>query len=241
MKLRAIKDIRLYESDEPNETGYALPRQLGRLLPASPSFSYSAQRIARKLHELQFSIGEADHLYLNFTSCLDAGLIQVSGRHPEKWLLYMDVGIDEVVFKQQSVEAQELWIIDTIFSVLESLCDNNIQQEALLLGKEAWKTFGREMKIHFKTKETLGYEVRVFYQIAPYEETAVLCIDYRNKKTGETRSFNCPLRFYEDAYALVDKIHVGKEHITISPKKSFRGELYTSYYQTPLYFNLKDS
>lgn len=240
MKLRAIKDIRLYESDEPNETGCALPRQLGRLLPARSSFSYSAQRIARKLHELQFSIGEADHLYLNFTSCLDAGLIQVSTRHPEKWILYVDVGMDVVAFRSKSLKEQEQDMLDYVFNALDLLVTDKSQQEALWLAKEAWRKEGKYMKIQVKTKETQGYEVQVFYQIAVGDEAAVLVIDFKNKKTKRAVSLTYPLRFYDDAYALVDKIRVDKDLLLITAKKSFRADLYTEYYKTPLSFNLKE-
>lgn len=238
MKTRVIKDIRLFESDQPNELGCPLPRNLGTLMNSSPLFLNVALRIARKLNELQFCMGEADHLYLNFSSCLEPNVIRASTRRSEKWLQYVDIGMDFVDFNKKTVEVQELFIVDVIFNVLELFADSTSQREVLVACRAALEVYGKEMKISLKSKETTAYIVWISYQIAPDDVKSVLSIDYLNKKSGDVQSFSSPLRFYEDAYVLVDKVHISNGTLSISPKKSFRADLYASYYQTPLCFSL---
>ena len=62
---KPISDIRLYQSHVPNTEGHPHPAPL-----VGSSATITARRIALKLRERGFSLGDFDHLYLNFTSCL---------------------------------------------------------------------------------------------------------------------------------------------------------------------------
>lgn len=93
--------------------------------------------------------------------------------------------------------------------------------------------------IHYKTKETKSYRIDIYYQIAPSNKFSNAIIEYNNKKNDSTYIKNFELRFYEDIYSLIDKIGVKENRITLKPKKSYRTELVTKDYKTPIELELK--
>lgn len=237
MKTKIIKDIRLYESNKPNISGNSLPRELGKLMHASITFTYWAIRIARKLNEMQFSLGEADHLYINFTNYGDINEFQISDRKPTSRIQYVDACIDFENFNQQSVEMQENDLVTYIFKALRLVTPEN-QHLTLSSCETIIKAQGKNTMIHYKTKEINTYKVDITYQIAPDDKTKLMLVKYTNKITNEQQYFQFPVRFYDDIYALVDTIKANKKQLEIFPKKSFRAELYNGYYKTPIVFNL---
>ncbi|KGQ70020.1 hypothetical protein LVJ83_06100 [Uruburuella testudinis] len=80
MANRILKDIRYYESTHQNIEGQSLPNNLGKLFVPTGDTPYIGQRIARKLNELKYSYGEFDHIYINFTTFIQAHEIIVSDR-----------------------------------------------------------------------------------------------------------------------------------------------------------------
>ncbi len=67
--IKVIKDIRLYKSQESNIDGNSLPSVF-----TDQKLNIIVARIVMKLREAEFSLGEFDHLYLNFTTCsIDGG------------------------------------------------------------------------------------------------------------------------------------------------------------------------
>ncbi|MCA5005227.1 hypothetical protein [Sphingobacterium bovistauri] len=237
MKTKVIKDIRLYESNQPNVSENSLPGELGKLMHSDTSFTFWAIRIARKLNELQFTLLEADHLYINFTNCLETDQLQISDRKPTSWIQYVDVQINFEEFNTKSLKEQENNVVEAIFRALNLIANEeqkNILDECLSIIKEQAK----KTEIHYKTKETKSYKVEISYQIAPDDKTSVMLVKYIDKIVNIQQVFQFPIRFYEDVYALVDKINVVKNSIILIPKKSFKAELYSKFYQTPLHFEL---
>lgn len=125
MKPKIIKDIRLYESNIPNTSGNTFPDRLGKLMPSRVTFTYWAIRIARKLHEMQFSLGETDHLYINFSDCLQQDDFEISNRKPTNWIQYVNVEVDFDHFNQKSSEEQEVLIVNYIFKALQTVSTTN--------------------------------------------------------------------------------------------------------------------
>ena len=66
--MKTISDIRLFRSTVPNTDGNPQPLSIG-----SRQLNLVLHRIVMKLREQNFSLGEFDHLYLNFTTQLAAG------------------------------------------------------------------------------------------------------------------------------------------------------------------------
>src|SRR5262249_11090186 len=94
---------------------------------------------------------------------------------------------------------------------------------------------GSELEIAHKTKETAAYAVTVSYQIRPNGQQSVGLIQYRDKKSGETRKAEfVKLNNYEDVFPLVGSILVSRGVITLKPSPSFKESLYTHAYWVPL-------
>lgn len=237
VKPKVIKSINLYESNQPNTSGYSLPHDFGKIYISEPSFHFSATRIARKLNEIEFSLGDSDHLYLNFSPLLATDEIEISSRKPESWMLYINIGLDVESFNQLNTNEQEAKIIQLIFESLLKTSKPAERSKIETCKKEVEK-YGKLLKINFKSKETKAYKITASYQIAPEDINSLLIISYFDKKTNEVQIFNQIIRVYEDAYALIKKITVKKNSIEIQAKNSFKAELYSDVYKTPLIFEL---
>ena len=70
MKGKIASEIRIYKSDIPNIVGNVLPSSIN-----NKTLNVVLHRIMMKLRENEFSLGEFDHLYINFTTCLDKGFM----------------------------------------------------------------------------------------------------------------------------------------------------------------------
>ena len=93
IKYKPICDIRLYRSNIENIDGNSLPESF-----ASPKLNIMITRMVMKLREKGFSLGDFDHLYINFTTCLEDGVLLPAKRsidryHP--WFRYYDIGITQ--------------------------------------------------------------------------------------------------------------------------------------------------
>lgn len=89
--MKRIQDIRVYKSDVENADGNALPHEF-----ASKALNVVIHRIVMKLREANVTLGDFDHLYLNFTTCLPEGVIRPAARSVDRyhsWYRYYDIGV----------------------------------------------------------------------------------------------------------------------------------------------------
>lgn len=153
--MKPIADIRIFTSETENISGNALPSSL--TFQSRKCFAV-LQRIVMKLRECGFSLGEFDHLYVNFTPCAVGNGMALSKRgvdsyHP--WYRYYDVHVDEELFRQLHVEANFGIVIEKVKALLisffssEAFSQNEIEKcfdEALIQGEN--------MLMKFKEKTT---------------------------------------------------------------------------------------
>ncbi|GAB1858346.1 hypothetical protein MHTCC0001_31830 [Flavobacteriaceae bacterium MHTCC 0001] len=235
---RIVKDIRLYESETENVSGQSLPSELGNILKPTENTNVIAQRIARKLNELHYTFGEQDHIYINLSTLLDEDDIRISNRAIDKRIKYIDAGISQEKFNALSDQNKDTFVehkILEIFKVISSETHQElIEQTAFELSK-----YGREIKIHFKTKETKSYRITIYYQIAPFDKRSVMIIDYLDKKNEVSYLKNFDLHHHEDIYALIGNITVKDNKVMLQPKKSSSAEFVTKKYKTPIELELK--
>lgn len=113
---KAIADIRLYKSDVENTDGNSLPGEFtGRTLNAK------VKRIVMKLREGGFSLGEFDHLYINFTTCPVDNEIAAAKRSPDKyhpWYRFYDVHIRDDLFSRLSHPEAADEVLELVKTVL---------------------------------------------------------------------------------------------------------------------------
>ncbi len=149
--MKIIKDIRLYKSKEPNTDGNSLPSEF-----ADKKLNITINRIVMKLREAGFSLGDFDHLYLNFTACPVSGGSALAKRsvdtyHP--WYRYYDV---EVSGREYDTLGDDF---DIIISLLRTvLCrhfateDMNGEKINVCISEAVLQ--GENMLMHYKEKKT---------------------------------------------------------------------------------------
>jgi hypothetical protein len=224
---KIIKDIRHYFSAQSNENGNSLPDD--NILNKIMGINYHKYGtiISRKLNELGFLSGEYDHIYINYSTCIEEDKILISNRKPEKWMQYIDYGIKLNKLEKLNEKEKINFIINTTFISLFELYKNNKEKIIILNNvKQQVEKEGDLLKIKYKTKETKKWCINVFYQIGPNGTNETKCIieyiDFNNKKFTKEINF----RFYEYIYATIDNITVKEGYIIIQPKKSFKALLY---------------
>lgn len=142
-KPKPISDIRLYRSKIENVDGKSHPSEF-----ASKELNIITNRIVMKLRENNFTLGDFNYLYLNFTTCLESGVILPSKRSIDpyhKWYRYYDIGVSEEKYQRFDNENCLDYIVDEIkktlaayFSSMNSCSVENCIMEALNKG-EIWK------------------------------------------------------------------------------------------------------
>lgn len=232
---KIVKEICYSESEMVNIEGNSLPGNFGKIYKAGLNIVPIGQRIARKLNELNFVSGEFDHIDINFTTVLQPDEFKVSERDVEKWLKYIDYGLLPSIFNSKTDTDKSEFIIDVTFKVLKYMYSTNAEKlETIAEVENLIHRFDTEIKIHYKTKETNTYRIDISYQIKPKGGFSKAIVEYLDKKQKFKGQAFFDLRFYDDIYPLVDTISVKDGVIILSPKKSFKAEVYNERYKMPL-------
>lgn len=152
--MKTIRDIRLYKSDIENVDGNSLPFCFG-----DKQLNVVIHRVVMKLRETDFSLGDFDHLYLNFTVCVPEGLIKPANRktdHYYPWYRFYDIGVSKDLFNSLGITHNITLMISIIEQVLLQFFapDENSKQTIKAAIMEA-VTIGADMLMHFKEKKTV--------------------------------------------------------------------------------------
>lgn len=140
--MKTISDIRLYK----DHTAFG-----------NKQLNAAIHRIVMKLREQQFSLGDFDHLYLNFTTCDGEGSIRLSDQvdryHP--WYRNCDVGISAELHER--LGAPETW--DGIFELIARVLENRFASEQFDSHRirtcvAQALTEGEQMRMKFREKAT---------------------------------------------------------------------------------------
>jgi hypothetical protein len=97
MKKKTISDIRLFKSESQNEYGGYIDYGFG-----DKKLNAIIKRVVMKLRENEFSLGDFDHLYINFTTCDMAEemnlSVNVDRYHP--WFRYCNIHVEETFYNK---------------------------------------------------------------------------------------------------------------------------------------------
>ena len=239
---KTLVDIRYYASDSPNETGKSLPSSCSRLFEFPKLLHYWGARIATVLRAKGLSLGEFDHLYVNYTNVIPRGTLAFSERTPEKWLRYIDYGVNFEVLKSLKEAELEQFVIRSTFECLEHLCNSSIEKsEIIKFASTEVEKFGSEVELPVKAKNNKSYSVLVSYKLRPKGEASYGLVKYINHKTGTTfsRKF-VDLKGPSDIFPLVGTISVKDDKILIKPRPSFKASLYTNSYLVPMEIDINE-
>ena len=130
MKKKIISDIRLYRSESQNEYGVYATESI-----AEKKLNAIVQRVVMKLREYEFSLGEFDHLYINFTTC-DIGKKTILSDYVDKyhpWYRYCLVHIEKDTYdKLDSIENYD-YIVQWIRNILVTYFSSQDFDETCIL------------------------------------------------------------------------------------------------------------
>ena len=161
MKKKIISDIRLFKSEAQNEYGGYMTDSFG-----DKKLNAIVKRVVMKLRENEFSLGDFDHLYINFTTCDIAGNMNLSDKvdryHP--WYRYCDVHIDDDLF--QNLGSHETWneIIHYISTILVvHFAFDDFDKAHILSCVQQTVDQGEDMLIKFKEKVSTKRKAVIYH------------------------------------------------------------------------------
>ncbi len=199
--MKTISDIRLYKSSESNT----------HTDMASKELNTAVQRVVMKLREYGFSLGEYDHLYLNFTTCKPKGFLELidvaDPYHP--WYRYCDIGVTQSEYDNFNIQH----IYEKIHFVLVSLFNSqeDIIKKAIF---EAQK--GSEMLMHFKEKKSAKGTATIYLRLGDNGKyLPLLCVtdvdgnEILRRDLPETIDFN-----------IIGEIQLSSKKVAVKPRKN---------------------
>ncbi|WP_310603979.1 hypothetical protein [Anaerosporobacter sp.] len=213
--MKIISDIRLYKSDIDNINGNSLPSGF-----SDRSLNLTVRRIAMKLREYSFSLGEFDHLYLNFTNCLPDGTIEPAKRTVDRyspWYRYYDIGVSQDVFVHLGSENTVPKMLELIKQTLIQyfVLDEN-DKKVIDTAINAVVTNGSKTLMRFKEKKAAKTTAVIYLQLldtAGYLPIISVC-DLQGK---ELLRENLPETF---DLSSIGEIQLSSKKITVKPRKN---------------------
>lgn len=158
--MKTIKDIRVFKSGLKNKSGIEVSTSF-----ADKKLNAMIQRVVMKLREHEFSLGEFDHLYINFIPCDETENIWLSDGvdryHP--WFRNCYVPVDAELYSNLRSSASYDSIIQCITTVLVTYFSKQDFDEALILScvQQAVEQ-GENMLMKFKEKAIAKRKAVVF-------------------------------------------------------------------------------
>lgn len=157
--MKIISDIRLYKSKNKNESGTFIIESFG-----SKKLTSIIKRIVMKLRENNFSFGDYDHLYLNFTICDIDDEIELSNDidiyHP--WYRYCNVKVNENLFTKLDNEESNALIISYLEKVLCIFASDTFDKNKIKSCIREALDQKENMLMKYKEKETAKNKVIIY-------------------------------------------------------------------------------
>ena len=214
MKKKVISDIRLYRSESQNEYGIYATESF-----ADKKLNAIVERVVMKLRESEFSLGEFDHLYINFTTC-DIGEKTTLSDYVDKyhpWYRYCLVHIEECMYdKIGSLENYD-YIIQCIRNILITYFSSQDFNEIQILScvQQAVEQ-GENMLMKFKEKISKDRKAIIFLRCLDSCEFYPLLRVYDVEDTLLLEK-NLPKTVMLD---YLGDIQVSSKRVTIKPRKN---------------------
>ena len=214
MSERIIADIRLFRSEGRTESGHFDMVSFG-----NKGLNAIVKRIVMKLRENGFSMGDFDHLYINFTLCELPAPMELSREvdryHP--WFRHCYVRVAREVYESLGMVDSHECIIPIIGEVLtaffacEDFDDSRIReciQEAV--------AGGDEMLVHFKEKATAKRRAVIYLRFLDSCRYAPLLRVY-DGDGNLLLERDLPQMVTLDA---LGELQVGLKKVTVKPRKN---------------------
>ena len=201
IQMKIISDIRLYKSTELNSYTDIENKEI----------NIAVQRVVMKLREYGCSLGEFDHLYLNFTTAKPKEAFELIDKadphHP--WYRYCDIGVTRIEYENlttQLVYEKINLVLVNLFKITEAVI-----KDAII---EAQK--GSEMQMVFKEKKSAKATATIFLRLLDSGKYfPLLCVtdldghELLRKDLPETINLN-----------IIGEIQLSSKKVTIKPRKN---------------------
>jgi hypothetical protein len=219
--MRIIKDIRVFRSNTENTDGNPLPNGV-----ENKELNCVIRRIVMRLREERFSLGEFDHLYINFTSCPVRNGVEPSKRSVDRhhpWFRFWDAEVS----KELLDSLYEKRCIQPVVEIIEQIltrffCSPRFDAEAIRTCFSDATEQGENMLMKYKEKTSGEITATLYLRFLDcgLYEPLLRVHDADNhllleKKLKRTHVF--------DAYG---EIRISKKQVVIMPRRnSFTKEL----------------
>lgn len=211
---KIIQDIRLYKSESEISPGC-----YNTVSFADKRLNAVVKRIVMKLRENGFSLGEFDHLYINFTTCELAEDMVLSDKadryHP--WYRYCAVRIGKDAYARLGAERNDEDIVRSIGDILTAFfATGDFPEERIRSCVDQAVAEGGKMLMFFKEKITSGRRAVIFlrYLDSCRFHPLLRVYDLEGKLLFET---DLPEMILLDA---LGDIRVSSARVTIKPRKN---------------------
>ena len=214
MKTKIISDIRLFKSESQNEYGGYITDYFG-----DKKLNAIVNRIVMKLRENEFSLGDFDHLYVNFTTCDMAEEMNLSDNvdryHP--WLRYCNIHVEEDLYNK--LGSSESWneIILHIKNALTTyFVSEDFDETRILSCVQQAVEQGEDMLMKFKEKASSKRKAVIFLR---FLDTCRFSPLLRIYDLEENILFETDLP-QTVALDYLGEIQVSAKRVTIKPRKN---------------------
>lgn len=226
--MKLIKDIRLLESNEPNENGHGMPYYIGKI------YGYDhlecmeiKERVVFYLRSLGLGFGDFDHLYINFTPLIPHGEVRKNFRpniREFSWFRYVDAGCDPERFNGWELREKTAFVLNTMRTALALMVEDE-HRETVTAAFDYVLQQGEKLELPYKHKESEHYTLDVHIRITDD-------LDYIPVITVKGRDGTAIMRKELPAYARdavisqFSSFSLGKRTLRITPRKNYE----TTYY-----------
>jgi len=211
-----IRDIRVFKSEKVNSEGVFVTESF-----SNKKLNVITSRIAMKLNGENFSLGDFNHLYINFTTCLNEGEIKLSKRkiiREFSWQRYYDVGVTKEVYNHlDSGEYNELLLSFIEKTLLQYFAPDEetelkIKRNVAIVLEEGEKTL-----IFYKEKQAAKTKAVIYLRYLDNAHFYPLLCVYDNEGYEIFRH-----DFPENRETLnLGEILLSSKKVTVKPKKNY--------------------
>ena len=161
--MKVIKDIRFYRSRIENVPGNSFPESFYNL-----ELCRIAERVAWKLRESGFVLGDYHHLYINLTTCKVEGKIRPSARGKDPyfpWYRYYDVEVSQELFDSLETHGCIEQVVGLLEQVLNVFATNDFNMTRIHDCINEAVTKGEKMTVVFKEKTSSKNKAIVYLRV----------------------------------------------------------------------------
>lgn len=215
--MKIIKDIRVYK-DRNSHIG-------------NKQLSLSVHRMAMKLREKEFSLGDYDHLYLCFSESYPTDSVVLIDKIDRyfPWFRRVEIGVSSEELKAIETSEEPSFLFQKIEKILLTLFGGDSAKEQLIRYAIEEAAKGPQMLMFFKEKKTAKGTATVYLRLLDNAKYLPLLVVTREDGTEVLRE---DLPETSDL-GNVGEIQLSSKKVTVKPRKNaFTGEL------TPVSFEI---